>query len=114
MVFSGDTTVNDDLVALALGADILVHQVADLGYLEQHGTTGAALERMAALHADITQVGGVAERARVRELVLSHYIPAELDAITDAEWAQRAGQGFSGRTTAGSDGLRSALPRVSS
>jgi ribonuclease BN (tRNA processing enzyme) len=114
VVFSGDTTVNDDLVALALGADILVHQVADLGYLERHGTTGAALERMATLHTDVTQVGGVAERARVRELILSHYLPAEPDAITDAEWARRAGQGFSGRTTAGSDGLRSALPRVRS
>jgi ribonuclease BN (tRNA processing enzyme) len=63
VVFSGDTTVNDDLIALAQGADILVHQVADLDYLERHGITGAALERMAALHTDVTEVGGVAERA---------------------------------------------------
>ena len=111
VAFSGDTTVNDDLIALAQGADILVHQVADLGYLERHGFTGPALERMAALHTDVTQVGGVAERAGVRELILSHYLPAEPDAITDAEWAERAGQGFSGRTTAGSDGLRRTLPR---
>ena len=45
VVFSGDTTVNDDLIALARGADILVHQVADLDYLERHGFTDAALER---------------------------------------------------------------------
>ena len=114
VVFSGDTTVNDDLIALAEGADILVHCVADLGYLERHGFTGAALERMAALHTDVTEVGGVAERARVHELVLSHYLPAEPEAITDAEWAKRAGQGFSGKTTAGRDGLRRALPRVDS
>ena len=112
VVFSGDTTVNDDLIALAQGADILVHQVADLGYLERHGITGAALDRMAALHTDVTEVGSVAERARVRELILSHYLPAEPDSITEAEWARRAGQGFSGRTTAGSDGLRRALARV--
>ena len=43
-MFSGDTTVNDDLIALAQDADILVHCVADLGYLERHGTTGAELE----------------------------------------------------------------------
>jgi ribonuclease BN (tRNA processing enzyme) len=67
VVFSGDTTVNDDLIAFAQGADILVHSVADLHYLEQHGFTGAALERMAALHTDVTEVGGVAERARVHE-----------------------------------------------
>jgi len=114
VVFSGDTTVNDDLIALAQGADILVHQVADLDYLKRHGTTGAALQRMAALHTDVTKVGDVAERARVHELILSHYLPAEPDTITDAEWAERAGQGFSGRTTAGSDGLRRGLPRVTS
>ena len=112
VVFSGDTAVNDDLIGLAQGADILVHQVADLGYLERHGFTGAALARMAALHTDVTEVGGVAERARVRELILSHYLPAEPDAITDAEWAARAGQGFSGITTAGRDGLRRTLPRA--
>ena len=110
VVFSGDTAVNDDLITLAQGADILVHQVADLSYLGRHGFTGAALERMAALHTDVTEVGGVAERARVRELILSHYLPAEPDAITDADWAQRAGQGFSGTTTAGRDGLRRTLP----
>jgi len=109
VVFSGDTTVNDDLIALAHGADILVHQVADLAYLQRHGITGAALERMAGLHTDVTQVGGVAERAQVGELILNHYLPAEPDAITTAEWAERAGQGFSGPTTAGTDGLRRQL-----
>ena len=59
---------------------------------------------MAALHTDIGQVGGVAERAGVRELILSHFLPASPDAVTD--WAERAGQGFSGKTTAGHDGMR--------
>jgi ribonuclease BN (tRNA processing enzyme) len=65
VVFSGDTTVNEDLIALAQDADILIHEVADLGYLERHGVTGAVLERMAALHTDVTEVGDVAERAGV-------------------------------------------------
>jgi ribonuclease BN (tRNA processing enzyme) len=111
VVFSGDTTVNEDLIALARGADILVHQVADLGYLARHGTDEAELARMAALHTDVGQVGGVAERAGVRELILSHYLPADSRAITDEEWARRARQGFTGRTIAGHDGLRRALLR---
>jgi ribonuclease BN (tRNA processing enzyme) len=106
VVFSGDTTVNEDLISLAHGADILVHCVADLAYLERHCVTGAELARMAALHTDVTEVGGVAERAGVDELILTHYLPAEPDAITDTKWAQRAGEGFSGTTTAGHDGLR--------
>ena len=114
VVFSGDTTANDGLIALAQGADILVHQVADLGYLERHGVTGEALQRMAGLHTDVSEVGSVAERARVRELILSHYLPADLDAIPEAEWAERAGQGFTGTTTAGRDGLRRALQRLAS
>jgi ribonuclease BN (tRNA processing enzyme) len=104
VVFSGDTAVNDNLIALAQGADILVHQVADLDYLRRHGTDEAELARMAALHTDVSEVGGVAERAGVRELILSHYLPADPGAVTD--WAQRAGQGFSGTATAGHDGLR--------
>jgi len=112
VVFSGDTTVNDALISLAQGADILVHQVADLGYLERHGVTGEALHRMAGLHTDVSEVGSVAERARVRELILSHYLPADLDAIPEAEWAERAGRGFAGTTTAGRDGLRRIIQRI--
>jgi ribonuclease BN (tRNA processing enzyme) len=109
VVFSGDTTVNEDLIALAEGADILVHCVADLGYLERHGFKGPALDRMAALHTDVDEVGTVAERAGVRELILNHYVPAEPDAVTESEWEERAARRFSGTTTAGSDGLRRVL-----
>jgi len=109
IVFSGDTTVNDDLIALARDADILVHQVADLDYLEQHGLSGPGLQRMCALQTDVTEVGGVAERAHVGELILNHYLPAEPSAISDAAWAERGGMGFQGKTTAGSDGLRRRL-----
>ena len=85
VAFSGDTTVNEDLISLAQGADILVHQVADLDYLKRHGTDDAELARLAALHTDVTQVGSVAERAQVRELILSHYLPADPGAISEAE-----------------------------
>jgi ribonuclease BN (tRNA processing enzyme) len=112
VVFSGDTAVSDNLIALAHDADILVHQVADLAYLERQGAGPAELERMAASLTDVTQVGNVAERARVGELILSHYLPADPHAISDAEWAERAGRGYGGTTTAGTDGLRRALPRV--
>jgi ribonuclease BN (tRNA processing enzyme) len=112
VVLSGDTTVNNDLTSLAQGADILVHCVADLRYLERHGTTGAELQRMALLHTDVAEVGGVAQRARVKELILTHYLPAEPGAISEADWAARAGKTFAGRTTSGRDGLRRLLPRI--
>ena len=92
VVFSGDTTVNDDLIALARDADILVHQVADLDYLERHGLTGPDLERMAGLQTDVNEVGGVAERAGVGELILSHYLPAEPEAISDGRVGRASGK----------------------
>jgi ribonuclease BN (tRNA processing enzyme) len=110
IAFSGDTTVSDSLIALAAGADILVHQVADLSYLKRHGVTGDALRLMTGLHTDVSEVGTVAERAGVGELILSHYLPAEPEAISEASWADRARQGFSGITTAGRDGMRRMLP----
>jgi ribonuclease BN (tRNA processing enzyme) len=64
---------------------------------------------MRTLQTDVTQVGGVAERAHVGELILNHYLPAEPDAISLDAWAECGGTGFSGRTTAGSDGLRRTL-----
>ena len=111
VVFSGDTTVNEGLIMFARDADVLVHQVADLDYLERHGVTGAALQRMAALHTDVTEVGSVAERARVHELILNYYLPAEPDAIRETEWVERAGHSFRGGTIAGFDGLRRNLTR---
>jgi ribonuclease BN (tRNA processing enzyme) len=111
VVFSGDTTVNDDLIALARGADILVHQVADLDYLRRHGMDEAELARMHALHTDVTEVGGVAERAGVGELILNHYLPGDPAAVSEDDWARRAGRGFGGITTAGRDGMRRTLRR---
>jgi ribonuclease BN (tRNA processing enzyme) len=112
VVFSGDTTANDGLIALAQGADILVHQVADLGYLERHGVTGEALQRTAGLHTNVSEVGSVAERAQVGELILSHSLPADTGAISEVQWAERAGRGFTGTTTAGRDGLRRTIQRI--
>jgi ribonuclease BN (tRNA processing enzyme) len=112
VVFSGDTTANDKLIALARGADILVHQVADLDYLGRHGMDGAELGRMHALHTDVTEVGGVAERAGVGELILNHYLPGDPAAVSEEDWARRAGRGFGGITTAGRDGMRRTLRRV--
>jgi ribonuclease BN (tRNA processing enzyme) len=52
----------------------------------------------------------VAERAGAGELILTRYLPAEPGAVSEQDRAGRAGRGFSGRTTAGRDGLRRTLP----
>lgn len=106
VAFSGDTAASEDLITLACGADVLVHQVADLDYLRRHGLDAAELARMAELHTDVGEVGEVAEQAGVRELVLTHFLPADPAAVSTADWARRASPAFSGRTIVGYDGLR--------
>ena len=69
---------------------------------------------MASLHTDVSDVGNVAQRAGVKELILTHYLPAEPDAISNEQWAERASRGFTGTTIAGTDGLRRALARRAS
>jgi ribonuclease BN (tRNA processing enzyme) len=112
IVFSGDATPSDAVVEHARGANVLVHEVIDLDFLERHGTSGAALAAMADLHTDVTKVGSIAQRAGVQELVLHHYLPADPTMIADHEWAARAGAGFGGLTVAGVDGMRRTLSRT--
>lgn len=113
--FHRETTIHPELPAPG-AKDLVGHIFAGYAYhlnvyLERHGTTCADLERAAALHTDVHEVGGVAERAGVHELILNHYLPAEPGAITDQEWAARAARGFSGVTPAGHDGMRRVLCR---
>ena len=115
VVFSGDTTVNGDLIALAQGADILVPHVADLGYLKRQRLAGAALDRMAGLHTDVTEVGAVAERAGRASSSSATTLPAEPSAVSKRTGSSgpgrgstapppRAGTGCAGRCPARGDG----------
>lgn len=105
IVFSGDTGPDENLIELAQGADILVHEVIDPEWvtgLFPDPTTPEAQSTIAHLlnsHTTIDDVGDVAERAGVKTLVLSHLVPAN---TPERRWRQ-AGRGFSGRLVVGRD-----------
>lgn len=78
VVFSGDTALSDNMVRLAQGADILVHEVIDLDfYRNSTGYSEALLHHMAAAHTDVTEVGPLAQRCGVHTLALTHITPAD-------------------------------------
>ncbi|MDQ8705560.1 MBL fold metallo-hydrolase [Streptomyces sp. LHD-70] len=103
VVFSGDTAPSDNLVRLARGADILVHEVIDLDFYDGQGLDDALLDHLRVSHTDVTEVGPLAERAGVGTLVLSHIVPADPALVGRGSWARRAGQGFGGRVVVGED-----------
>ena len=70
---------------------------------------GDALQRMAALHTGVTEVGDVAERAEVREPILNHCLPAGPDAISAGRVGAACRTRLQQEPTAGRDGLRLTL-----
>jgi ribonuclease BN (tRNA processing enzyme) len=100
IVFSGDTTYSPELIALAKGADVLVREVMHLGGLDR------LLSRdpnWPSLSHTTEQCGDVAAEARVKKLVLSHLVPGDDPAITDAMWIEGVRKNFSGEIVVGRD-----------
>ncbi|MEI7058172.1 MBL fold metallo-hydrolase [Nocardioides sp. CCNWLW239] len=106
VVVSGDTCVSQNLIDLARGADVLVHEVIDPEFVERlvaslpSETAGPVRKHLLESHTTIEQVGrDVAEQAGVGTLVLSHLVPAD---NPSSRWRQ-ARRGFSGELVVGED-----------
>jgi ribonuclease BN (tRNA processing enzyme) len=106
VVFSGDTGVCDNLVRLATGADVLVHEVVDVQWIRgRYGQPPYTPDQEALInhhltaHTPVADTGRVAERAGVPTLVLNHFVPGN---IPESRWAQ-ARKTYSGRLIVGRD-----------
>jgi ribonuclease BN (tRNA processing enzyme) len=109
VVFSGDTGPCDNVVRLAQGADILVHEVIDLDALLARISLLSTFEtvrgQLSRSHTPVQEVGHIAARAGVRTLVLSHLVPGE-GAHSPEEWeamAREAAPEFTGEIVCGVD-----------
>jgi ribonuclease BN (tRNA processing enzyme) len=107
IVISGDTRPSESLVALAKGADILVHEVMYLPGLDRliaNDPQAARLrEHLLASHTLSTDVGRIAAAAGVKTLVLSHFVPGDDPSITDAMWMEGVRTHFKGEVVVGRD-----------
>ncbi len=107
VVFSGDTAPSENLVKLAQGADVLVHEVMYLPALEKMmariDNAPTLLEHLLKSHTTTEQVGKIAAAAGVKTLVLSHFVPGGDPAITDEMWAADVRKNFTGKIVVGRD-----------
>jgi ribonuclease Z len=80
-VFSGDTAPCPALIAAARGADLLVHECFIHGIMrpEPGLRTAAGLENIARYHTASGEIGKIASEARVRCLLLNHFVPTRFD-----------------------------------
>jgi ribonuclease BN (tRNA processing enzyme) len=107
IVISGDTAYSPELVRLAKGADVLVHEALYLPAVDQivaRATNAPRLrEHIIASHTTTEEVGRVAAEAGVKTLVLSHLIPGDEPEVPDEQWLEGVGKHFKGRTIVGRD-----------
>ena len=107
IVISGDTLPSDNLIRLAEGADVLVHDalyVAAVDRLVARVPNAPALKRsILSHHTPVEEAGRVARTAGVKKLVLSHLIPADDPAVTEQMWLEAARTHFSGEVILGKD-----------
>lgn len=107
IVLSGDTTYSPELILLARGADVLVHEVMHLGGLDRllarNPNAPTLRKHLLASHTTTEQLGYVAAEADVRTLVLSHFVPGDDPSITDAMWTEDVRKSFAGEIVVGRD-----------
>ena len=105
IVLSGDTTYSPELIALAKGTDVLVHEAMYLAALDRllsRNPNAATLrDHLLASHSTTEQVGEVAAAAGVKTVVLYHFVPGDDPSITDEMWAEGVRKHFSGEVIVG-------------
>ncbi|MEO8282390.1 MAG: MBL fold metallo-hydrolase [Pseudarthrobacter sp.] len=105
VVVSGDTGVCRNLVRIAQGADLLLHECIDMEWVDGLMGPGSPqpdpnlMQHMLAAHTSIEQAGPQAELAGVKTLVLTHLVPGNTPV---AKW-KRAQAGYSGNLVVGED-----------
>lgn len=109
IVFSGDTSRSDALIALAQNADVLVHEVEDMAAVEAFirsmpgRDVAAGLKHHYETHTSSQDVGKIATAANVKKLVLSHLSPTADDPALPARLLEAARRDFSGEIVVSED-----------
>jgi ribonuclease BN (tRNA processing enzyme) len=113
IVFSGDTGPCEPLVDFAMGADILVHEVINLGLYEAVLKTRPwspeqrqnVLRHMQEDHSTPDVIGKLAAKAKVGMVVLSHIIPGA-DSDPDSAYSDGVSAHYAGAVVVAKDLMR--------
>ena len=110
VVFSGDTAYCPALIEFAAGADYLVHEVmyrpAIDALVQRRPNAGKLRESILSHHTSTEDVGLIASRAKVKNLVLNHFVPADDKSLTDELWRDAVKKNFTGNIILGKDLLQ--------
>jgi ribonuclease BN (tRNA processing enzyme) len=108
--FSGDTAVSDNVVRVAEGADLFVHEVMHIPYYAGSGYPQALLDFFASSHTSPENVGRVARAAGVRQVALTHIGPGDPREVRDETWRRAVRSTYRGDVVVGHDLQQLAFP----
>jgi ribonuclease BN (tRNA processing enzyme) len=107
IVISGDTAYSKELLELARGADVLVHEALFLPGIERTAArvsnAPGLLEHIVRSHTTVEDAAKLAAEAGVKTLVLSHLVPADDPQVTEDDWRAAAKAHFTGEIVIASD-----------
>ncbi|MFI6617357.1 MBL fold metallo-hydrolase [Streptomyces sp. NPDC050528] len=86
VVFSGDTAPTANIITLAAGADVLVHEALYPAGLASLGLPQALIDHILSVHTDVADLGRIAAEAGVRTLLATHISPGQSTAVSDTTW----------------------------
>ncbi len=107
VAISGDTAPSANLVRLAKGADVLVHEVllrspAEISEWLRLPLDHPLVRHIVRSHTSYEELGRIAREAEVGTLVLSHFVPGD-DAVDEEKILAAIRREFSGRIVFGTD-----------
>lgn len=100
VTFSGDTTYTDNIPTLARDSDVLVHEAINLQGVK---LPAAVQSHMLESHVEIQKVGGIAQKAGAKKLVLTHLADLARPHLDPTQWHEWAKTGYDGDVVVGND-----------
>ncbi len=110
IVFSGDTAYCPALVEFSIGADYLIHEVMYIPAVDEMAKRRPNATKLIASikshHTSAEDVGRIASAAKVKNLILNHFVPPDDKSLTEKTWIDAVRTTFSGTVIIGKDLLQ--------
>ena len=110
IVFSGDTAFCPALAPFAFNAHYLVHEVMYVPGVEEmvkrRPNAMKLKESILSHHTSAENVGRIASAAKIKTLILNHFVPSDDKSLTEQVWLNAVKTTFSGNIIVGKDLLQ--------
>ena len=112
IVFSGDTSKSEKLIKFAKNSDFLIHEVLNIEGVDAiieatYPGNNAFRRHIIEAHTSMKEVGEIARKAKVKNLILNHLVPTGSPTFDKPhKWRAGISKNFKGKIIVGRDLLK--------